>query len=369
VKGLYIHVPFCVRKCSYCDFYSLAGRDELQAAYIEALLKEAASYGEQSFQTLYLGGGTPSLLGSKLLERMVSGLYKRFDLSGLVEATIEVNPDSATPDLLECAKGLGIKRISMGVQSLDDRELRSVGRVHNTAQAIEAIKIARNRGFASISADLIAGLPGQSWQSLSRSLKTLVEMGIDHLSLYCLAVEEDTPLAANVPANLPTDDVQAELFDRACVFLADSGFTHYEISNFAKSGHECRHNLNYWRGGEYLGLGPAAASHLEGKRSRNKANLDNYLLDPTGQTEYVESLDIIDKAAEEAMLRLRLLEEGLDIYELQSKYGIENTAGLTARLDAMVNDGMLVRTGTSYRLDPSRVLTSNPIFAEVLTPR
>jgi oxygen-independent coproporphyrinogen III oxidase len=366
VKGLYIHVPFCVRKCSYCDFYSLAGRSEQREAYIQALLKEATSKTGESFQTLYIGGGTPSLLGPQPLTKLITGLRQVFDLACLTEATIEVNPDSATSDLLECAKELGIKRISIGVQSLDDRELRSVGRVHSAVQAIQAVQTARTIGFTSISTDLIAGLPGQNLPSLHRSLKTLVELGIDHLSLYCLSVEEGTPLAENIPPDLPTDDMQAELFEQACAYLGDFGFTHYEISNFARRGHQCLHNLNYWRGGEYLGLGPAAASHLEGKRFRNKADLDGYLLNPNGQTEYVELLDIMDKAGEEAMLRLRLLEEGLDLSDLTNKYGLHNTTGLSARLDDMVNEGMVSRTGTIYRLSPARVLTSNPIFAEVL---
>jgi oxygen-independent coproporphyrinogen III oxidase len=366
MRGLYIHVPFCVRKCSYCDFYSLAGKGNLKPAYVKAILEESTLYSGQAFRTIYIGGGTPSLLGPELLTKLMTGLKPNFNFSGLVEATVEVNPDSATPDFLECARSLGFNRISIGVQSLDDSELRSISRVHTASQAIGAIKFARNFGFPSISADLIAGLPGQTWPSLHRSLTMLVESGIEHLSLYCLSIEEGTPLANKLPADLPTDDMQAELFDRACAFLADAGFTHYEISNFARRGHQCLHNLNYWRGGEYLGLGPAAASHLEGKRSRNKADLDNYLFNPTGQTEYVESLDIMDKAGEEAMLRLRLLEEGLDIGELENRYGTKNITGLRIRLDAMVKEGMLSRTGAIYRLDPARVLTSNPIFAEVL---
>lgn len=367
MKGLYIHVPFCIHKCSYCDFYSLAGRGELKAAFVQAVLAEAAAYPGESFQTLYLGGGTPSLLGPELLSRLIRGLREQFDLSRLKEATMEANPDSATPDLLDCARSLGFTRTSIGVQSFNDAELTRVGRVHNADQAKTAIKKVQTLGFPEISVDLIAGLPGQTWSTLGDSLRQVADSGINHVSLYCLALEEGTPLAQSIPANLPSEEQQVELFNQGTAYLEGLGFTHYEISNFARHGHECQHNLIYWRGGEYLGLGPAAASHQNGKRFRNRADLEAYIDNPTGQTENVEVLNIIEKAGEEAMLRLRLLEEGLNITGLDEKYGTENTKELKSRLDRLVVDGALIRTGTRYRLVPSRVMTSNPIFAEVLS--
>jgi oxygen-independent coproporphyrinogen-3 oxidase len=368
VKGLYIHVPFCVKKCSYCDFYSLAGRDKSRGAYVDAVLWESSTHIGQTFQTLYLGGGTPSLLGPNVLTKLIAGLQQTLDLSDLEEATIEANPDSATREVLETALRLGINRVSIGVQSLADDELKSVGRVHSRAQAIEAVTLAESLGFNSVSADLIAGLPGQTRQSLHSSIDGLVTLGVQHISLYCLSVEEGTPLADSLPDNLPTDDEQAELFEKASELLTLSGFSHYEVSNFAKPGHECLHNLNYWRGGEYLGLGPAAASHVNGIRWKNKADLDSYVTGTTPQTETVEQLDITNKVCEEAMLRLRLLDEGLDVLALAEKYGAKNVEGLLERLDRMVKEGGLERTGCRYRLSQHRVLTSNPIFAEVLPP-
>lgn len=336
--------------------------------YIDAVLEESRLYSGQSFQTLYIGGGTPSLLGPELLEKLILGLRKIFDLSGLAEATIEVNPDSATAALFQKAKELGINRVSIGVQSLSDTELKSAGRIHTSIQAIEAVKLSKANGFTSISADLIAGLPGQTWASLNDSLGKLAGMRINHISLYCLAVEEGTPLAKHMPPDLPSDDMQAELFEQARHYLAGEGFLHYEISNFAQESHQCQHNLNYWRGGEYLGLGPAAASHRDGIRSKNKADLKAYLDDPGGQNEYTEKLDITTKAAEEAMLRLRLVEEGLNIIELRAKYGNSNTAGINARLEIQAQEGNLQKDGNRYRLAPQRILTANPIFAEVLSP-
>ncbi|MFH1382120.1 MAG: radical SAM family heme chaperone HemW [Chloroflexota bacterium] len=366
MRGLYIHVPFCVRKCRYCDFYSLPGQLDTVAPYVDAVLRESLTYKGLSSQTMYLGGGTPSLLGAKHLKKLIDGLRESLDLSDVTEATIEVNPDSTTRELLETAKDAGINRVSIGVQSLDDSELQSVGRVHTATQAMDAIKLTKRLGFNAVSADLIVGLPGQTWLTLHNSLERLVDVGIEHLSLYCLSLEEGTPLAESPPDNLPSDDTQAELFEQASRFLDGNRFIHYEISNFALQGFECQHNLIYWHGDEYLGLGPAAASHLDGKRFRNRADLDAYISHPTGQMEDVEELFGEEKAAEEAMLRLRLLEEGIKIDELTAKFGQDNVTSLIARLDGMVRDGRLTYDGSTYRLAPARILTSNPIFADVL---
>ena len=366
MRGLYIHVPFCVRKCAYCDFYSLPERLDLLDAYVSAVLQEAESYNGLFFHTLYLGGGTPSLLGDERLRRLVGGLRCAVDLSDLVEATIEVNPESASVELLQAAMDVGINRVSIGVQSLSDRELERVGRVHTVSEAIETIVRTRKIGFRNVSADVIVGLPGQEWATLRPTLETLTGLGINHLSLYCLLLEQGMPLAVNPPDDLPSDDAQAELFEQAREFLGDCEFNHYEISNFALSGHECCHNLNYWRGGEYLGLGPAAFSHLQGKRFNNSANLEAYIQNPTGLVEEVEELEASGKAIEEAMLRLRLLSEGLVGDELIKQYGRANTWELIRRLDVMVAEGLLTFEGSTYRLARSRVLTSNPIFARVL---
>lgn len=366
MRGLYVHIPFCVRKCAYCDFYSLPDQDHLVDAYIDALLLEAEAHSGLAFRTVYLGGGTPSLLGVEGLRRVVSGLRRAVDLSDVVEATIEVNPESAAPELLQAAVDIGINRVSVGVQSLSDGELNRVGRIHTASQAVEAVGIARRIGFGSVSSDVMVGLPGQEWGTLRPTLETLMELGVDHISLYCLSLEDGTPLAANPPDDLPSDDTQAELFEQASALLGDWGFCHYEISNFALPGHECRHNLNYWRGGEYLGLGAVASSHLKGRRFRNSADLEAYIQDPTGLVEEVEELNGRDKAAEEAMLRLRLLLEGLPVDELARRFGRANVEDLVCRLDVMVAEGLLTFDGSAYRLASSRVLTSNPIFAGVL---
>jgi oxygen-independent coproporphyrinogen-3 oxidase len=366
VRGLYVHIPFCIRKCAYCDFYSLPQRLDSLNPYIEAVLREALQYSGLDFQTVFLGGGTPSLLRAEGLNKLLGGLQQILDLSQLSEATMEANPESVTPSLLEAAKSSGINRISIGVQSFSDTELRKVGRIHTAAQAIFAIEKAADAGFNNISGDVILGLPGQSESSLTVTLETLIGLDIQHISLYCLSIEPHTPLALNPPSDLPSDDEQAELYDSACSLLINRGYIHYEISNFALSGYECLHNLNYWRGGEYLGLGPAAASHFNGKRFKNRADLDAYLQKPTSQTEDVEKLNAPEKAAEEAILRLRLLQEGLDANVLIEKYGDEDVIGLISRLNKLVIEGSLIRSGATYHLAAGCALVSNPILAQVL---
>jgi len=366
VLGLYIHVPFCVRKCDYCDFYSLPERLDSLEAYIEAVLTEAQKYRKMSFQTIYLGGGTPSLLRAAGLSKLMYGLKRVFDLSGVIEATLEANPESVTRETLEAALENGINRISIGVQSLSNSELKRVGRIHTAEQAAAAIELAHSVGFNNISGDLILGLPGQDRQSLMLNLETLIGLDIQHLSLYCLSVEPHTPLAANLPADLPSDDEQAELYREAVNLTRKRGFTHYEISNLTLPEFECLHNLNYWRGGEYIALGPAAASHYEGKRYKNRADLDAYIRNPTGQVEEIEELPPSEKAAEEAILRLRLLREGLDLYELTARYGDENVLGLAGRLNDLSKEGTLLRNGSRYYLPEDKALVSNPILARVL---
>lgn len=366
MQGLYIHIPFCVKKCSYCDFYSLPARLDVMESYVEAVVQEAKLYSGLSFQTLYLGGGTPSLLGAKNFKNLIDGISNSLDLSELVEATIEVNPESTTREFLEAMKGTGVNRVSFGIQTLADSELKSVGRIHTVAQAIEAITLAKKLGFKTISADLIIGLPGQTWNTFRATLETLVELVIEHLSVYCLSLEEGTPLAECPPRDLPSEDMQAELFGKAHAMLTRCGFTHYEISNFAIKGYECLHNLNYWRGGEYLGLGVAAASHLAGRRYRNQHDLDAYIENPTCLTEYAETLEPEQKAAEETMLRLRLLQEGVAPTELVAKFGHNSVKSLIGRLARMASHGKLVFEDSRYCLPTSRIITSNPIFAEVL---
>ena len=366
MRGLYIHIPFCTSKCSYCDFYSLAGKTQVLSVYLDSVLLEAGKYRRMSFQTLYIGGGTPSLVGAYGLAKLINGLSGIFDLRNLKEASIEVNPESAGIDLMRSALSLGINRISIGVQSLNDVELNKSGRIHNARQALRAIDNCRICGFKNISADIIIGLPGQNWASMKRTLDQLIPAGLTHLSVYCLSIEENTPFAVNPPADLITDDQQADLFEATVDYLRQHGFLHYEISNFALPGYECLHNLNYWRGGEYVGLGPSAASHLGGRRFANLPSLDAYIADPSGIEIPGEVLKPERKAGEEAMLRLRLLEEGLNLQNMEKQYPNGEINGVKVRLDEMTASNMLVRSGCKYKLPAAKILTSNQVFVKII---
>ncbi|MBN1690397.1 MAG: radical SAM family heme chaperone HemW [Dehalococcoidia bacterium] len=366
MQGLYVHIPFCVSKCFYCDFYSVSDKLELMDKYLGALLSEADNYRGMDFTTLYLGGGTPSILGAERLEKMIIGLRRRFGFNYLQEATIEVNPESAGVDLLATAFAMGIRRISIGAQSLNEAELKKSGRAHNRQQVMEAMDAALSSGFRNISADIIVGLPGQTVQSLGDTITILIAAGVNHISAYCLSVEDGTAFYRCPPPDLPDEDEQAGLFQCIAGVLRKHGFVHYEISNFARPGSECLHNLNYWRGGEYLGLGPAAASHINGKRFSNAASLDLYLADPSSAVEQEERLEGTRKAGEEAMLRLRLIQEGLDMEEMTGKYGLTAVGKLEARLHELVERRMLSRDGHIFHLRPECVLTSNSVFVDVI---
>jgi oxygen-independent coproporphyrinogen III oxidase len=365
-RGLYVHIPFCIRKCAYCDFYSLPGRLASLEGYLKALQAEAEKYSGAAFQTLFLGGGTPSLLPAQGVQIILGNFRSIFDLSSLVEATFEANPESLTETLLDSALASGLNRISIGVQSLSDTELTRVGRIHTASQALQALKKAFQAGFQNISADVILGLPGQTWTSLQRTLVELVSLELPHISVYCLAVEPHTLLASAIPPDLPDGDAQADLYEKTVKLLAGADLQHYEISNFARPGYECLHNLNYWRGGEYLGLGPAAASHLEGRRFKNRPDLDAYLINPLSQIVEAEELPAPAKAAEEAITRLRLLEEGLDMTALAEKFGVSNIRSLLGKIDRLTAEGYLKHTGSRFCLAPEYALVSNPILSQLL---
>lgn len=357
MTGLYVHIPFCKKKCLYCDFYSLPNSENLIGDYIDAVLTEAEKHEHLRFDTVFFGGGTPSLLGSANFSRLYEGLKSIFSLNP-IETTVEVNPESADKKFLLSLKNAGINRISIGVQSLNDEELKACGRIHDRRTALECLENALETCFKSVSADVIIGLPGQSWVSLSETLKILINLGLNHISAYGLQLEDDTPMGMNPPPTIPDDDSQSELFYKTKSMLEEAGFVHYEISNFAKSGHECLHNKIYWHCEDYLGLGPNASSHLEGVRFKNKPDLKKYIGNPTGQVLFEECLDQSLKLREEAMLRLRLLKEGIE-YD-------ERFQSLKQLFDNMVKDGGLEFDGKRYRIHPSKIYVSNPIFAKVL---
>jgi oxygen-independent coproporphyrinogen-3 oxidase len=357
LTGLYVHVPFCARKCLYCDFYSLPDKDFAFDTYVDAVLSEAEDYTHLVFDTVFFGGGTPSLLGAELFAKLHLGLKEKLNIQS-VETTVEVNPESATPIFFKTCKETGVSRISIGVQSLDENQLQAVGRIHNRKQALLAIESAFGLGFDSVSVDVMIGLPGQNWNNLKKTLEALTPFDITHISAYGLQLEHDTPLGQNPPKNTPDDDHQVELLEKTREYLIQKGFVHYEISNFAKPGFECRHNLKYWRCQDYAGLGPGASSHIESVRYKNKNDLDSYIANFAGIRNFEECETGLKKAREKAMLGLRLLEEGINLDQ--------DMLFLKSEFDEMVTDGDLDFNGTRYKIPPSKMFLSNKIFAKVL---
>lgn len=278
--GIYIHIPFCLRKCPYCDFYSLPYDDALASLYTDALLRaiQTQPYGQFSADTLYFGGGTPVLLGAERLARMIDACRGAFSLPAHAEITIEANPAAVPDDAWAGFRAAGCNRISFGVQSLQDSELSALGRLHSANQAEQAIRAAYAAGFTAVSADLMLAIPGQSQQSLADTISRLAALPLNHISAYLLKIEDGTPFAQNKSAlSLPDEDAAADLYLSAVSRLAEHGFAQYEISNFARPGGESQHNLKYWRLEPYLGLGPAAHSFLHGQRFFFPRDLDAFL--------------------------------------------------------------------------------------------
>ncbi len=278
--GLYIHVPFCVRKCEYCDFPSAAGQLSFREAYIGAVCDEihrqAALCKNRRFGSIFFGGGTPSLLSPGEVETLLDAASRELSILPDAEITMEMNPGTVTRETLSGYRKAGVNRCSLGIQSLEDRLLREIGRIHSAAQAEEAVHLARSAGFENLNMDLMTGLPGQHLQDLEHTLKRALSLHPEHLSVYSLIVEEGTPLSRRTPLMLPEEEEMEEMDAMLTSALAQAGLARYEVSNYARPGRECRHNLLYWECGPYLGVGPAAHSDLDG-RFQNPSRLGDWL--------------------------------------------------------------------------------------------
>lgn len=353
-KGLYIHIPFCKRKCAYCDFYSVPEASEHTEAYVRAVVRNIKAYGGV-FDTVYFGGGTPSLLESgQVYDILCAG-----DIERGAEITAECNPDSADVNKLKGFFKAGVNRISIGVQSFDDGELMTLGRLHSAAQARGALINAREAGFDNISADLMMGLPFQKTETVLRNIDELVNLGVTHISAYMLKLEEGTPLAENsrLTGNCPDDDMTADMYLGAVGRLSEKGFSQYEISNFAYSGRECRHNLKYWRCGEYLGVGAAAHSCISGKRFAVPGDIHGFINSP------VQDIFITEEnactAEEKMMLALRLC-EGFDLSEAGERAVCVRNAALP-----LERAGLIKIKGNRICLTPEGFLVSNAVICSL----
>ncbi|MEM1012804.1 MAG: radical SAM family heme chaperone HemW [Planctomycetota bacterium] len=372
-RGLYVHVPFCVHKCHYCDFYSITRQSpERMARYVDLVLTEADlwSDADTEFRTIFFGGGTPSLLPADDMARLVRGLRDRLDLSRVDEFTVEVNPNHVTPGYFETLRDIGVTRVSLGAQSFVPAELQALERDHEPACVAPAVEAARDAGIARQSIDLIHAIPGQTAESLAVSLDAAIATGVDHVSCYALTYEPNTPLyvrrrLGRVVAT--PEDEELDLFRLVRRRLSDAGLSPYETSNFATPGFECRHNVSCWSGDDYLGLGPAAASHASGVRWRNEPHLGRWERRVGSDILPVieaERLSPADRAAELAWLNLRMT-RGIDSDDFAARTGDAVDSWFGDALPRLAEAGLIESDVTSIRLTTRGVELTDAIAAEL----
>lgn len=373
MAGIYIHIPFCKRKCSYCDFYSVAktdAADDYVSAIIDELNLRANEINLADVATIYIGGGTPSVLNLRQMALLMDGLRSRMDFGKVTEVTMEVNPDDVTADYMSGVKSLGVNRISMGVQSFVDPELRAVNRRHNAEEAISAIDTIRNAGISNISVDLIYGLPGQTLESWSYSLNMLLQLDVQHVSAYNLSYEEGTALTRLREMGKITEvdeDTCVVMYELLCAKLAEAGYEHYEISNFARPGYYSRHNSSYWDGTPFLGLG-AAAHSFDGKvRRYNPSNLKDYLASiAAGHVAYeAEQEEWWQMYNEMVMVALRTM-WGIDSETIARRFGEKMRMRFEDIAQGFVEKGLMQKSGSSYKIAEKGMMMSDTIIRELM---
>jgi oxygen-independent coproporphyrinogen-3 oxidase len=388
--GVYVQVPFCASKCSFCNFSSRVERNDVFDQYAQALRMETEGldrfYAERGIprailagavDSLYFGGGTPTLLGEERLELVIQTLRASLDCSGEIEFTLETTPGSADAGLLRALRELGVNRLSIGAQTFDDRELRAVGRLHSAAESVELVKRAREAGFTNISLDLIAGLPYQTEASFRRSLQTAAKLRPEHVSLYLFEVDEKSRLGREIihggnryhAAAVPSEEFMADAYEGGRRFLASEGYIRYEISNFALPGHESWHNRRYWRLGPYVGIGAGAHSFDGVRRWANQADAQSYLArlalrgSPIGECRLLSPEEQIE---EFFFLGLRQ-SEGVDLAWARQRWGSGRVTPWEDRVVSLARGGRLVREGDRVRLPRDAYLTSNEVFQEFVS--
>ncbi len=372
--GIYIHVPFCRSKCHYCDFYSVTELDtQLHDGYLDAICDHIRETGPLTpgyrVDTVYFGGGTPSFFGAEGMAAILATVRRSFDVANDAEITFEANPDSIDPKLLRRLHGEGFNRVSLGVQCSDDAILEAIGRPHDYAMAVDAVKMIRKAGFKNLSLDLIYGLPEQDLESWQRTLLNVLELKPEHISCYGLKLEEGTPLCQHQSQfNLADDDMQADMYLATVEILRSKGYRQYEISNFCKRGRESRHNMKYWTGGEYLGFGPDASSDFGGKRFSIIRDLHGYItgIRSGGQVlREVQTVPQRERAGEYLMMHLRTT-YGISGEEYEKKFLLP-FAPIEKALMQCRGRGHALRGGDGrWHLTAEGFLLSNSIITDLL---
>lgn len=377
---LYIHIPFCVRKCAYCDFLSAPADQETIARYMDALkkqlVKQAASFQKKKVDTVFIGGGTPTILLIDQISELLETVQTNYALAKNVEFTVEANPGTLTAGKVRALARGGVNRVSLGLQSASEQELRLLGRIHTYDDFLRSYGLLREGGIRNINVDLMSALPGQTIASYEKTLHQVLSLHPEHISAYSLIIEEGTPFyeqyredeklrdAGEEPRLLPSEECERAMYELTGALLSDYGYERYEISNYAKKGHECRHNIGYWTGEEYLGVGLGASSYIEGTRFCNTSDLREYLEEDFAPRE-AQKLSKNDRMAEFFYLGLRMT-AGVAKAEFVRRFGLGAEAVYGEVLKDLVAQQLLEDTGTYYRLTPFGRDVSNQVLYRFL---
>lgn len=370
--GIYIHIPFCVKKCGYCDFYSVKWDEESENKYIHSAINEIKSYNELSSKyvvdSIYIGGGTPSIINPKNLEKIISTIRCLFTVEENSEISMEANPNSLWENIKTYGE-IGINRLSIGIQSLNDNILKRIGRIHNSKEALQAIDRAISFGFENINADVMFNIPGQTVDDINDTISKLVTKQIRHISFYSLKLEEGTPmylLKKNKKIVMPEEDLEREMYYAGRNIMEKHGLMQYEISNFSVKGYECRHNLKYWKQEEYIGIGPSAHSFLGNVRFSNPSDLTEYITSGENgvfERNTLEEMDENDIKFEYIMLRLRLT-EGLKFADFKNKFSIDFKEAYKEQIKHLTENNLIESDDDAIRLSKRGMDLSNYVFSQ-----
>ena len=367
--GLYVHIPYCVKKCNYCDFCSLPqGGAGVPDDYVEALCAEIASYKRDDrlcLDTVYFGGGTPSLLSPLQMEKIVLEICNAFYISESAEITLEANPGTVTEEKAVAYKRLGFNRVSLGLQSIHEKEMKKLGRIHNYQDFLSSFNLLRKAGFDNINVDLMYGIPYQSKDSFKETLDAVIGLSPEHISAYGLILEAGTPLFSEIDVlPLPTQDEECDMYDACRDLLKKSGYEHYEISNYAKPGKRSRHNMLYWNLTDYIGVGAAAHSYFEGERYSNTDSVSEYISSrKAGDNTRITS--DVDAEFEYVMLKLRL-SDGFSLSEYEERFGSSFTDGKEDIIRKFIEQGLMTLSDGRLALTERGFYLSNSILVEIL---
>ncbi|OHY29761.1 coproporphyrinogen III oxidase [Streptococcus parauberis] len=369
-ESAYVHIPFCTQICYYCDFSKVFIKNQPVDDYLRALIAEFRSFGIKKLRTIYIGGGTPTSITAQQLDYLLTELVKDLDLPYLEEFTIEANPGDLTPDKIEVMKKSAVNRVSLGVQTFNDKHLKQIGRSHNEAQIYSTIDSLKEAGFHNISIDLIYALPGQTLDQVKENVAKALALDIPHLSLYSLILEHHTIFMNKMrrgKLNLPTEDLESEMFTYIINEMEANGFEHYEISNFSKPGFYSQHNLMYWNNDEYYGCGAGASGYLDGVRYRNRVPIQHYLSAvEAGDARLTnEVLTANEKMEEELFLGLRK-KTGVSKSRFQGKFGISFDSRYGQIVDKLVKRGLLQEDQDQVRMTKKGLFLGDSVAEEFI---